>query len=129
MVRAVRGAIQVRDGAAESIEEAGARLAQELLAANGIPMGDLVSLVFTLTRDLFAGNPATGARRRIPGLAEVPLLCLQEAAVEGSLPRVVRLLVTFTVPASGPRAAARPVPVYLDGAEALRPDLATGAGG
>jgi len=125
MTRAARGAIQVASNTREVIHAAGIRLVREVLAANGLGASDLVSIVFSLTDDLDAGNPATGLRSE--GFAEVPLFCVQEARVEGSMPRVIRLLATFEVPASWSAAGrTRAEAVYLDGARALRPDLTEG---
>jgi chorismate mutase len=46
-------------------------------------------------------------------------MCAQEIPVDGSMPRVVRILMHFhTV-----RGQDEIVPVYLDGAESLRDDL------
>ena len=72
--------------------------------------------MFSLTDDLTAANPAAGLRKT--GFAATPLFCTQEAKIDGALPRVIRVLVTWD---SLERRAA--VPVYLDGAEVLRPDL------
>ena len=119
-VRAVRGAIQVPENSAAAIRDASARLTSELLARNALAPGRIVSLVFSLTRDLSRANPAEAARSL--GLAEVPLFCLQEAEVAGSLPRVIRALLTYETDGGG-----QPVPVYLDGAEELRPDLHSGS--
>jgi chorismate mutase len=125
MTRAARGAIQVTSDSREAIQEAGTRLVSAVLEANGLAESDLVSLVFSITEDLRSGNPATGLRRE--GFAEVPLFCVQEASVEGSMPRVIRLLATFEAPASWTAAGRmRAEAVYLDGARALRPDLAKG---
>jgi chorismate mutase len=120
MVRAVRGAIQVAEDSAAAIQEAAARLVSELLARNSVPEGRIISLLFSVTRDLTRANPATAARSL--GLQQSPLFCLQEADIEGSLARVIRVLLTYE--ADTARAA---VPVYLEGAVALRPDLAGGA--
>lgn len=117
MVRAVRGAIQVREDSRGAIWAAAERLVGEMLAANRLDERSIVSLVFSLTRDLQAANPAAGIRKT--GFAEVALFCVQEAEVSGAMPRVLRALVTFNA-----RGRRKPVPVYLDGAEALRPDLA-----
>ncbi len=125
MTRAVRGAIQVESDTREAIHAAGSRLVHAVLEANGLAESDLVSLVFSLTVDLSSGNPATGLRAS--GFAEVPLFCVQEASVKGSMPRVIRLLATFEAPASWKatgRACAEAV--YLDGARALRPDVSKG---
>ncbi len=123
MTRAVRGAIQVTGNTAPAIESAGARLTAEVLRVNGIAENHIVSILFSMTEDLTAANPATGLRRT--GFASTPLFCTQEARVDGALPRVIRVLVTYDSPEG-----AAPVPVYLDGAEGLRPDLAgRGPGG
>ena len=116
-VKAVRGAIQVAQNSEEAIGQGAVRLARELLQVNGLAEGDLVSVLFTLTPDLDRANPATALRTL--GFSRTPLLCLQEAFIQGQLPRVIRLLLTYrAAPESEPR------PVYLEGAAALRPDLA-----
>jgi chorismate mutase len=121
MTRAVRGAIQVSQNSDSAIEKAGARLVSEILKANGIAENHIVSVIFSMTEDLTAANPATGLRRT--GFAATPLFCTQEAKVDGALPRVIRALVTWD--SLEQRGA---VPVYLDGAEALRPDLGSAPG-
>ncbi len=116
MTMSVRGAVQVREDARDAIWGASALLVGNLLEANRLKERDIVSIVFSVTADLRAANPAAGLRRQ--GFAETPLFCVQEADVEGGMPRVIRVLLTFN--ARGRRA---PVPVYLGGAAALRPDL------
>jgi chorismate mutase len=116
MVRAVRGAIQVGTDTADAIWDGASRLVAGLLSANTIREKDIVSLVFSVTSDLRSGNPAAGVRRT--GFAGTPLFCVQEAELEGAMPRVIRALLTWNA-----RGRAPAVPVYLDGAAALRPDL------
>lgn len=125
MTRAVRGAIPVPADSRAAIHEAAIRLVRAVLAANDLTEADLVSLVFSVTADLRTANPATGLRSA--GFAQVPLFCVQEAAVDGSMPRVIRLLATFEVPASwAATGRAHAEAVYLEGARALRPDLGRG---
>ena len=119
MTRAVRGAIQLPENSVSAIESAGTRLVKEILKENGIAENQIVSIVFSMTEDLTAANPASGLRRT--GFASTPLFCTQEARIDGALPRVIRVLVTWD---SLERRIT--VPVYLDGAEVLRPDLAQG---
>jgi monofunctional chorismate mutase len=119
MVKAVRGAITARENSAEAIREASRRLLLELLRCNHVATGRILSLVFSVTRDLTRLNPAAIAREL--GLTDTPLFCVQEAEIDGALPRVIRVLVTY----AGPRGRA-PVPVYLEDARGLRPDLAEG---
>lgn len=117
VIAAVRGAVTVPENTAEAIRSATARLLVALLEANGLEPDHIVSAVFTATPDLDADFPAHAAR--ILGWSDVPLLGAREVGVPGALPRVVRVL--LTVAGRFPR---RLVPVYLDGASALRPDLA-----
>jgi chorismate mutase len=126
VILAVRGAIGVAENSQGAIHAAGRRLVRELLAANRIAERKILHIVFTLTPDLDAGNPATGLREL--GFGRTPLLCVQEAAVRGAAARIIRVLVTWRAPWPALRRRA-PRPVYLDGAEALRPDLGSGPAG
>ncbi len=119
MMVAVRGAIQVSANDAEAIRSAGLRLLRSVLDGNGVAREDIVSAIFSLTPDLTRANPATATRAA--GFAEVPLFCVQEAHVDGQPGRIIRLLLTFR----GDRDR-EAVPVYLDGAQVLRPDLPPG---
>ena len=121
MTKAVRGAIQVREDTAQAIGAAAVRLVKEILRLNVIAENHIVSIIFSLTQDLSAMNPATGLRR--VGFAATPLFCAQEARIAGSMPRVIRALVTWES-----LERRETVPVYLDGAEALRSDLTHGNG-
>jgi monofunctional chorismate mutase len=116
-ITAVRGAVQVAANRADDIREATARLLLALLDTNRLVVSDIVSAVFTATPDLDADFPAHAARRL--GWTDVPLLGAREMGVPGALPRIVRVLLTVR----GARRR-RLQPVYLDGAAALRPDLA-----
>jgi chorismate mutase len=116
-VRAVRGAIQVDEDTAESVQTGTIRLVKEVMERNGLSSDDLISVLFTNTPDLLSEFPAHGAR--MAGLVEVPLMCAVEISVPGALPRVVRLMAHVETS----RARSELSHVYLDGATALRPDL------
>jgi len=116
MTVAVRGAIQVTGNDAETVRAGGMRLLRAVVDGNGVAREDIISIIFSLTPDLTRANPATAARA--DGYAEVPLFCVQEAVVDGQPDRIIRLLLTYR--GDGDR---KPVPVYLEGARALRPDL------
>ena len=100
-----------------TVLEATGRLLSTVLERNAIQAEDLVSVLFTATEDLRSAFPAEAARRMDLGL--VPLMCAREISVEGSMPRVVRLLAHFHSEAD----LAGVTHVYLDGAESLRDDL------
>ena len=74
-------------------------------------------MIFTATSDLHSEFPAYAARQL--GFGEVPLICARELEIEGSMPRVVRMLAH--VETDLPRADI--THVYLHGAAALRRDL------
>jgi chorismate mutase len=116
-VRAVRGATRVDRDERESVLAATRELVSEILDRNELEPPDVVSVVFTATRDLTAVAPALAARQL--GLHDAALICAQEMWVEGSMPRVVRLLAH--VETERPRDVL--VSVYLRGTEVLRADV------
>jgi len=92
------------------------RLLKQLLERNRITEGHIVSIVFSQTSDLTAENPARALRRS--GFASTPLFCTSEPEYPDSLPRTLRVLVTFEADS-----VTETKPVYLDGARSLRPDI------
>lgn len=118
MLRAIRGAVQVERDSAESISAAVIELMEAIFERNQIEHEDLVSVIFTATPDLVSAFPATAARSL--GLGDIPLICAQELAISGAMPRVIRVMVH----AQTMRERREIEHVYLGGAAALRQDLA-----
>lgn len=111
---AVRGAVCC-ENTHESVSSFVPQLYRAILERNGISEDDIVSVQFTVTTDLTVLNPATALR--LAGLApSVPLFAASEPFIDGYLPSVIRILVTYY-------GASKPTPVYLNGAEVLRPDI------
>ena len=119
VVRALRGATTVEEDTAEHIAERVADLVRTLFDRNGLAPDDVVSMLFSATPDLRSTFPPTAARLAL-GLDDVPLMTCQEIDVVGALPRCIRVMVH--VYTDRPRAEMRHV--FLEGARALRPDLA-----
>jgi chorismate mutase len=117
-VRAVRGATQLEEDVREHMLDRVAELVNEVMAANGLSVDDFISVIFTSTDDLVSEFPAYAARQL--GFTEVPLMCARELEIQGSMPRVVRLMAH--VETDLPRADV--THVYLHGAANLRRDLA-----
>jgi len=93
-------------------------LLEAICAANpALESADVGAAWFTATPDLDAQYPAIAARKL--GWTQVPLMCAQEIAVPGALPRVVRVLVFWNTDLAQEEVRH----VYLGGARALRPDL------
>ena len=116
-VRAVRGATQLDVDEREHMLARVTEMVTEVMDANGWDVDDFISIIFTATSDLQSEFPAYAARRL--GFSDVPLICTRELEVEGSMPRVVRMMAH--VESDLPRADI--THVYLHGAAALRRDL------
>lgn len=113
---ALRGAAGVGENTDASIVSVTEELLRELLERNALRPDDVVSCLLTLTPDLDAQFPAVAARNL--GFERVPLLCAQEIAVAGSMPRVVRVMMHYHAPNGH-----QPQHVYLGRATELRSDL------
>ena len=112
---ALRGAIRC-ENSADDIGKLVSDLYDRLLEKNRLEEADIVSIIFSQTRDLDALNPASALRQS--GRAEnLALFAVQEAETADSLPRVIRALVHCYLPEG-----ATPCHVYCNGAEVLRPD-------
>lgn len=119
MIRGVRGATTVTRNEASEIAERTKELIRLLVGSNGMRPGDIASAVFTVTEDLDAAFPAVAAR----GFAEwkdIPLLCVREIPVPGSLGHCIRVLIHWNTDL--PQAQVRHV--FLRGARHLRPEWA-----
>ena len=116
-IYAVRGAI-FAENTKDSIQEKTVKLFNAVVEKNGIKSQDIVSLHWTLTKDLDAMNPATALRLGKPAIdvSEIPLFCSQEAFIQGGRPKVIRMMLTAYLDQ-------KPSHIFLDGAEALRPDF------
>lgn len=118
LVRGIRGAITVENDQPEAILAATRCLLQAIAEANpAFQAADAASIFFTVTPDLSSAFPAEAARQL--GWSETPLMCAQEIAVAGALPRCIRVLILWNCDL--PAAAIRHV--YLGEAARLRPDL------
>jgi len=116
-VRAVRGATQLDDDRRDHMLERVAEMVTDVMAANRLDVDDFISIIFTATADLVSEFPAYAARRL--GFSDTPLICTRELEIEGSMPRVVRMLAHIETDL--PKSAI--THVYLHGAARLRRDL------
>ncbi len=96
-VRAIRGATTAAANTIPAITEAVMELLDELEVHNQLDHQEIVSVMFTTTRDLDAIFPAAIARQR-PHWSDVILLDVQQMYVPGSLDRCIRFLIHFNTP-------------------------------
>ncbi len=115
-LRAIRGATTVEADRKDLIVAGAKELTQAVIDENALEIDDIVSVIYTATADLSSEFPAVGGRQL--GLIHTPLMCAQEIPVVGSQPRCIRMLVHAYMPIDRPV-----VPVYLNEAVSLRPDL------
>lgn len=116
-VRAIRGATQLETDTREHMLDRVAEMVRAVMSANDLEVDDFISVVFTATSDLHAEFPAYAARQL--GFDDVPLICARELEIDGSMPRVVRMLAHVET-SLGRKDVTH---LYLHGAAALRRDL------
>ncbi|WP_138753503.1 chorismate mutase [Paenibacillus sinopodophylli] len=117
-VRGIRGAITVGANEEQPILNATIEMLNRIVTDNEIVPDDICSVFVTVTNDLDEAFPAK-AIRQMKGWELVPLMCALEVPVKGSLERCIRLMVLINTD----KKQAEIRHVYLNGAEALRPDL------
>ena len=96
-VRAIRGATTATANTVPAITEAVTELLNELETYNQIDHQEVISVMFTTTKDLDAVFPAAIARQR-PHWENLVLLDVQQMYVPGSLERCIRFLIHFNTP-------------------------------
>ena len=118
-LQALRGAITCTEDSKAEIDTKTAQLVKELFARNELTQDDIVSILFTTTPDLTAEFPASSARNAL-GLDQTALLGAQEQDV----PHGTRLCIRVLVHCYTERPSDQLHHVFLEGAAALRADLA-----
>lgn len=116
-VRAIRGATTASDNSVTAVREAVHELLDAIEQRNELDLEEVVSVTFSVTRDLDRVFPAAVARQR-PQWHSVPLLDVQQMYVPTDLPYCIRCLIHFNTP--NPKFAIQHV--YLRQAQTLRPD-------
>jgi chorismate mutase len=115
---AIRGAVRVQNDGADITAKI-ARVYDLMTGRNGLREEDIVSLLFSVTSDIDAKNPAS-ALRESGRARDLVLFSTQEPFIKGGLPGVIRLLLHCYM-----EEGAAPNHVYTEGAETLRPDRAS----
>ena len=117
-VRAIRGATQATANTAEAVDVATKELLLAIMKENGLSPDSVISVIFTVSRDLNAAFPASSARE--VGFGEVPLLCGVEIDVPGALERTIRIMAHV----ESDRSKSEIAHIYLGAAKSLRRDIA-----
>ena len=112
----IRGATTAICNSTEEIENAVVELIDELISRNNLTKTNLLSITFTVTKDLDACFPASVARK-CKGLDMVAFLDCQQMYVPNDIDFCIRLMAQVLLPANTP--INHP---YLRGASKLRTD-------
>ena len=117
---AIRGACGA-ENTADSIRKNVCEMCLKLFSENHLKQSDFVSIQFTITDDLDQMNPAAALRKGQNefDVSGIPLFCSQEPKIQASPEKMIRVLITVYM-----EEGSVPVPVYINGAEKLRPDFA-----
>ncbi len=116
-IYALRGATTVEVDFPREIDAAMKELFETILEENELKEEELAFVLLSQTSDLKSRN-AAAAIRAAGYCASVPLFCVQEAEINGMMPRVLRILVQVNH-----KRNREPRMVYLRRTSALRPDL------
>ena len=115
-IKFIRGATTATGNSIEEIEDAVVELIDQLILRNNLVKTNLLSIIFTATKDLDACFPASIARK-CNGLDSVAFLDCQQMYVSNDINFCIRIMAQVLLPAN--------IPVkhpYLRGASKLRTD-------
>tara|TARA_B100000242_G_scaffold56247_1_gene33698 strand:+ start:294 stop:677 length:384 start_codon:yes stop_codon:yes gene_type:complete len=112
----IRGATTASGNSFEDIEDAVVELINELISRNNLIKNNVLSIIFTSTKDLDACFPASIARK-CNELDSVAFLDCQQMYVSNDIKFCIRIMAQVLLPQNFP--VSHP---YLRGATKLRPD-------
>ena len=115
-ITAIRGATTAEGDTIIFIKDAVVELIEEFISANELKKENIISITFTVTRDLTACFPASIARRHF-NFDSVAFLDCQQMMVPKDISLCIRMLALVNL-----KSNCKPVHPYLKGSAKLRPD-------
>jgi len=94
ITKGIRGATTVEENSYDAIKSATLELLEEIVKQNDFTQEDISHVIFTITKDLDKVNPATIARVDF-GWDKTALMCFNEANIENSIDKCIRVLVVI----------------------------------
>ena len=117
--RGIRGAITVENNTVDDVKSAVVELINEIKKNNNLIEDDISHVIFTLTSDIDCVYPAKIAREEFPKWRYVPMVCMNEMGIKGSLRMCLRILIVINTDLKQQDIKH----IYLKGAAKLREDL------
>ncbi|CQR46687.1 Chorismate mutase AroH [Paraliobacillus sp. PM-2] len=118
MIRGVRGATTVTTNEKSEILNNTAVLVKDMIDKNNIIPENVASVFVSVTAELNAAFPAKSIRE-LEGWNYVPVMCMQEIDVPGSLDNCIRVMITVNTTTKQSEIQH----IYHHEAKKLRPDL------
>ncbi|CAH2213722.1 chorismate mutase [Tepidibacter aestuarii] len=115
---AIRGATTVEKNEKTCILNETKILIQKIIDMNNLKQEDIISIIFTMTRDLDEVYPSVAVRELL-GLNDIPLLNFEEKYIKNSLNKCIRVLIHVNTE----KEKNKIVHIYLNEAKKLRTDL------
>ena len=119
MIKALRAATTVQEDTQEQIKLSVKELIQEIIKLNNLTQENIISVQFSITKDIRSFNPATALRQEL-NWSQVPMFCAQEPDIENSLAFCIRAIIYIQDYSENPKNLKH---VYLKEAKNLRADL------
>lgn len=117
-VRGIRGAITVNENTAEHIKDATYEMISKIINLNSINEDDIISIIFTITKDLNQIYPSVVIREHF-NWNDTPILNFEEKDIVNNLKKCIRVLIYI----HSDKSKKDIIHVYLKEAKKLRPDL------
>ena len=119
MIWAIRGAITIEDNSEEAVRNGTNELMSEIISQNKLTEDEVVSIIFTGTKDIDSKYPSAVVREDL-GWVDTPMLNFDELDIKNSLKLCIRVMIHINTN----KGKLEMKHIYLKNAEKLRPDLA-----
>lgn len=117
-VLAIRGATTVNYNDKDKIILETAKLIKTIIEENSLDADDIISMCFTMTRDLDKVYASVAVRENL-NITDIPLLNFEEKYIEGSLEKCIRVLIHV----NSEKSKQNIKHVYLNKSKSLRKDI------
>lgn len=114
---AIRGATNIYNNTREDIIKDTKELLEKIIIENNLVIENIISILFTATKDITKAYPAIAAREL--NIVDAGLMCLNEMLVEDSMENCLRTMIYY----QGDINRKEINHIYLKDTKALRPDL------
>lgn len=117
-ILAIRGATTVTSNIKDEILKETSKLIETIISKNQLNKDDIISMCFTMTKDLDAVYPSVAVRENLD-IHDIPMLNFEEKHIQGSLNKCIRVMMYVNTE----KTKADIKHIYLNDSKNLRKDL------